>query len=262
MSRVKASLVGLVMVLLVFGVGQAREDLSVGEREAITSVTFSMDRLGMFASDGKEPGLFLVVGDGFGKVNVDRLNGRSDHRRVWASRRLQGNPQEVIVVDLDNDGRKDHIVCRTPNTLYAFDVHKGFAMAFESSSTMLKNITAFTTANVDGDPQQEIVLIADGRIHYVDGSRFNQEWTSTENYKAVAIRAGDVDGDRRVELVLGSGHVLDSRSGNLEWVVQGLGPRLELLDFDGDGIPEILSESLGGTLRVWDADFRSEKRFQ
>jgi hypothetical protein len=71
-----------------------------------------------------------------------------------------------------------------------------------------------------------------------------------------------VDGDERVELVLNTGQVLDSGTGEVEWADQVFGTRLELLDFDGDGILEILTEGPGSPLRVWDADFRAEKRFQ
>ncbi len=53
-----------------------------------------------------------------------------------------------------------------------------------------------------------------------------------------------------------------SGTGEVEWSDQVFGVRLELLDFDGDGILEVVTEGEGTPLRVWDVDFKSEKRFQ
>ena len=48
--------------------------------------------------------------------------------------------------------------------------------------------------------------------------------------------------------------------------LNGLGDRfgeaVAIVDFDGDGIPEILTEGPGQPLRVWDVDYKAEKRFQ
>ncbi len=116
---------------------------------------------------------------------------------------------------------------------------------------------------MDEDPASEIVLLADRRIVYIDGVTFNKEFTSISNYEATQMRCGDVDGDQRVEVVLNSGQVVDSVSGELEWEDEPFFEKIELLDIDGDGMPEILTEPLqGGALKVFDADYRSEVRFQ
>jgi hypothetical protein len=39
-------------------------------------------------------------------------------------------------------------------------------------------------------------------------------------------------------------------------------PSREILDIDGDGIPEVLSESDGLPLRIFDVDHRKEKHLQ
>jgi len=252
----------MVVALLVPGIVRAQEELSFDEYQAIGQTAITLHHCAMFEPVEGEPGMLLVIGDKFGKVNVYRLNGGTDHDRVWASRQLDGSPEEVLVADLDNDGLDDHILCRTPRRLYAFALDNDYHNSYESQPNDYQSILAFTVANVDDDPQKEIVVVADGKIHYVDGLSYGREWTSLDNYEAVRIRCGDVDGDGRVELVLHTGKVLDAGTGQVEWSDQVFGARFELLDFDGDGILEILTEGPGQPLRVWDVDFRSEKRFQ
>ncbi len=124
-------------------------------------------------------------------------------------------------------------------------------------------ISCFTAANVDDDESTELVLLADNRLVYIDGATFTKEFTSINEYTATLVRCGDVDGDRRVEIVLNSGQVIDSGSGDVEWEDEAFFGRVELLDIEGDGIPEVLTENPGGgPLKVFDVDYRSEVRFQ
>jgi len=90
---------------------------------------------------------------------------------------------------------------------------------------------------------------------------FRRQWSSTGTFQPVRIRAGDVDADGRAEMVLSDGQVLDAATGLREWLASlGFGTNFELLDIDGDGVPEIIGQSPGRALRVWDARVRSERR--
>ena len=76
---------------------------------------------------------------------------------------------------------------------------------------------------MDDDPQTEIIINADNRLYYLDGLSFNREWTSLQEYEATRMMCGDVDGDRRNEIILSTGQVIDSRSGEVEWEDAGPG---------------------------------------
>ncbi|MDD5718153.1 MAG: hypothetical protein PHQ53_00525 [Candidatus Krumholzibacteria bacterium] len=240
----------------------APDELTYREYRAISRVAERLLCCAMFEPLDGEPGMYLVLGDRFGKLNVYLLHGGGRHERVWVSQQLDGNAEEVLVVDLSGDGLDDHIICRTPRRLYAWDLNADFFLRYESQPNDFQSIRAFTVANMDRDPGNEIVLNADDKIHYIAGATFNRKWTSLNNYQATQIRCGDVDGDGQNEIVLNTGQVLDSGTGNVKWEDQVFGARIELLDFDGDGIMEILTESDGAPLRVFDVDYRAEKRFQ
>ena len=252
----------LAVAIVMAGAASAQEELTYGDYRAIAQAAITLDHCAMFEPLEGDPGMLLAIGDKFGKVNVFRLNAGTARERVWASRQLDGNPEEVLVGDLNGDGLDDHLVCRTATRVYAFDLEQDYYNAYESQPNDFQQVRAFTIANVDEDPQAEIVVMADRKIHYIDGLGFTKEWTSLDNYEGTRLRCGDVDGDGRVELVLNTGQVLDSGTGQVEWSDQVFGSRLELLDIDGDGIPEVLTEGDGTPLRVLDVDYKAEKRFQ
>jgi hypothetical protein len=62
--------------------------------------------------------------------------------------------------------------------------------------------------------------------------------------------------------VLNTGQVLNSRSGDLKWGDEVFGARIELLDVDGDGILEVLTESDAAVMKIYDVDVRREKHLQ
>ena len=264
-ERTAAPVLLSLLVLLTGGVvtsARAQNDLSYTQYRNLSWAADRMGHLAQFEPIHGEPGMFFAIGERFGTVQVVKIDGRGAER-VWKSNQLSGVPEELLTADMDGDGLEDTILCRTSNgKVYAWSMD-GYAQVWESLTNEYTTITCFTTANVDEDPATEIVMVADNRIVYVDGATFNKQFTSINEYQATQVRCGDVDGDRRVEIVLNTGQVLDSTTGDVEWEDQTFFGQIELLDIDGDGMPEVLTENPGGgPLKVFDVDYRAEVRFQ
>jgi hypothetical protein len=65
----------------------------------------------------------------------------------------------------------------------------------------------------------------------------------------------NVDDDEQLEIILNTGPIIDSRFYYVEPSkvgAGGYGRNISLLDLNGDGIPEIVGESNGFQLRVYD----------
>lgn len=243
-------------------VARAQDELSYTQYRELSWTADRINHMAKFEPIHGEKGMLFAIGERFGTVQVVKMDAAGS-RRVWKSNQLSGVPNEVITADLDGDKLEDTILCRTSNgKVYAWSMD-GYDLLWESLSNEYTEIKSFTVANMDDDQANEIVMIADRRIVYIDGTNFSKQFTSIEEYDATQVRCGDVDGDDRVEIVLNTGQVLDSVSGVVEWEDETFFGRIELLDIDGDGIPEVLTENPGdGPLKVFDVDFRSEVRFQ
>lgn len=243
-------------------VARAQGELDYAAYRALARAADRIDHIAKFEPIHGEEGMFLAIADRFGTVQVTKMDGQGV-RRVWKSIQLSGVPDEVLADDLDGDGLDDSLICRTSNGKIYVWALDGYSLLWESLPSDYEMVTCFTIANMDEDRANEIVMLADNRIVYVDGETFTKSFSSINEYSATMIRCGDVDGDRRVEIVLNSGQVLDSISGDIEWEDQPFFGKIELLDIDGDGMPEVLTENPGnGPLKVFDVDHRSEVRFQ
>ncbi len=251
-------------VILLSGSGPvwAQGELTYSQYRDLSWAANRLSHVTKFEPIHGEEGMFFAIADRYGTVQVSRMDANGV-RLVWKSIQLSGIPDEVITADLDGDSLDDSILCRTSNgKVYVWSM-EGYDLLWESLPSEYQMISCFTTANMDEDQANEIVMIADNRIVYVDGGTFTKSFTSINEYSATQVRCGDVDGDRRIEIVLNTGQVVDSVSGDIEWEDETFFGKIELFDINGDGIPEILTENPGnGPLKVFDAGHRFEVRFQ
>ncbi len=241
---------------------QAQQELRYEQYKALNWAASRLDHLAAFEPIHGEEGMFTALGERFGTVIVIKHTSRGAER-VWKSTQLSGIPEEVMVADLDGDSLDDALICRTNSgKAYVWSL-ENYTLLWESLPSEYRSITCFTTANMDEDQANEIVLLADNKIYYIDGGTFNKDWTSLNDFTASMVRCGDVDGDGRVEIVLNTGQVIDSATGGIEWEEETFFKYIELLDIDGDGMPEVLTENgITGPVKVYDMDYGNEVRFQ
>jgi hypothetical protein len=197
-----------------------------------------------------------VYGDRYGFVRVVRLsNGNAQER--WRSTPLEGPVIEVLVEDLEGDGSSEIIARTQQGSLHVYDDR--YQERWSSTQSEYTKIESMTIANVDEDDAFELILMVQGRIYYVDGANFQEEYQSVQSYRAVRMAVGNVDTDAELELVLNSGKVLDVNTTEEEWGSGVFGDFIQLLDIDGDGLQEILGWTSGRDMRIFDADDRQEK---
>lgn len=205
-------------------------------------------------------GPVLAVGDRFGLVRLIHVTG-AGARALWTSKQLTGMVQEVLSADLDGDGSDEVIAWTSAASLYVWSAGDG-RLRYETLQNDFQVLHGLCVGDVDDDAALELVVNADRHIYYIDGINFIREWTSLNEYEATRIAVGDVDGDKLPEIVLNTGQVLNSRSGDLKWGDEVFGARIELLDVDGDGILEVLTESDAAVMKIYDVDVRREKHLQ
>ncbi len=250
------------MIWAAAGSARAQNELTYNQYSNLSWAADRINHLAKFEPIHGESGMFFALGERLGTVQVIKLDSRGA-QNIWKSNQLSGVPEEVITADMDGDELEDTILCRTSTgKVYVWSMD-GYTLVWESLPNEYEVISCFTTANMDDDQANEIVMVADDHIVYVDGASWARQFRSLNEYQATQVRCGDVDGDGRVEIVLNTGQVVDSLSGDVEWEDQTFFAKIELLDIDGDGIPEILTENPGGgPLKVFNVGYRAEVRFQ
>jgi hypothetical protein len=251
--------VGFILGMQSDSKGADKEDLDFYEFQALARVNHRLDKVVMLEPPGGEVGMYMIVGDRFGVVHAYHLT-HSSSERVWLSKHLDGVIREIQVADLSGDGYHDIFMARTSTGMLYVWSGTTFDLRFESLPTDYKHITAFTTGDVDAGEYAEIVVNADKKIYFLDGKNFKRKWTSLLEYEATRMLCGDVDGDNNMEIVLNTGQIVDTFTGDVKWEEEGFFDRIELLDMDGDGIPEILTEGNGTSLKIYDMDHGIEKR--
>lgn len=228
-----------------------------GSEPSLRSFTSSF-RL-MHTLPGKSEGMEqLIIADPYGYVNILAPSDKG-FKRVWKSFHLGAPVINMFIHDLGQDGNLKLIV-HTKDRLFLFDA-TSHELLWESVEANFTGISAMAVGQFDSsDPQHEFLILAESTLYIYDGVRFNREWVGTQPFEAQEMVVGNVDGDEEEEVVFNTGYVFGALSHSIKWQTENFGTHLGLIDVDGDGILEVIGESTGGKLYIFDIDKRQEKQ--
>ena len=215
---------------------------------------------------GDEATLRVVYGDAQGSLHVVRyVDGRGFEE--WKSEPLGSAVLGVFVKDVDADGEIE-IVAYTFTHVVLYSA-EDYSFIWQ----IQEDITQVAIANVDDDPQLELVYLvkslghSEMHIHVYDCLELYEQGISDvipkESIHAQSMVIADFDDDYGLEVVLNTGVVVDLDTLIMEWYfADGFGDRLGYLDIDGDGVLELIGEVDGlrhtRYLRIFNVDIQSE----
>ncbi|MBN1504933.1 MAG: hypothetical protein JW952_07725 [Candidatus Eisenbacteria bacterium] len=203
------------------------------------------------------PRQYVAVGSARGYVYVSRWMGFG-YASTWSTFYLGAPVKKILADDIDANGVVDLVVLTSAGRMFVFDTSTR-QLVWENTSNDFESVSEFLIDQLDPDRARELILCADSRLLVLDGERLQREYQSADEFRAEYMVIGDVDDDDEKELVLDSGFVINARTLNIEWQTDFFGTRLTLFDVDDDGVPELVCESTGGALRMYDLDIRQEK---
>ena len=173
-------------------------------------------------------------------------------RKDWETTDLGSKAVSVVVTDLNGDGVDKLIVATVRGRVLIYDM-ESYNLEWENLQLRYASIDYLTCANLDNDPQQEVVIIADNLLGIFDGLNKNIQWISDTKFAAKMMLIADVDDDPQLEIILNTGRVVDSRFYNIEFESDGpFGDRIQLFDVNGDGYLDVFGEFADFSIRVYD----------
>jgi hypothetical protein len=170
----------------------------------------------------------------------------------WETTNLGSRASSMFVTDLYGDGDLKLAVSTTAGRIILFTMD-GYDQEWENLQDPFDSILYMVSDNLDDDPQQELVFIADGKLHIYDSLNKNFEWSSQAEFDAGHMLIANVDDDVQPEIILNTGAIVDSRFYTIEFQADNaFGDRSSLLDITGDGVPEIFGEFNDFNLKIFD----------
>jgi hypothetical protein len=199
----------------------------------------------------------VMYADTYGKLHLLRATDRG-WKLEWEITNLGAKVRRFFFCDLEGDGSTELVVATVSGRLIAYSMDT-YASLWENLEDRYQSIDAIDIANIDSDPQLEIVFIADNRIQIYDGLTKSRQWVSSRDFSAGELLIANVDKDPQLEIILNHGIILDSRFLNVEveWD-KPFGDRIAVADMNGDGYPDIVGEFADYSIRIFDVYARRE----
>ena len=211
----------------------------------------------MIPSTEKKP-LRYVYADAPQHLHVLAVKGGKSSPE-WETASL-GSAITALELVEDRAGETVLLVATLGGRILVYDLDD-YRLRYEHFQDRFNNITCLTAANLDADPQTEVVFISDGYLYVYDGDTRVLEWKSIRPHSATEILIANVDDDPQLEIILNSGFIIDSRFREIDVESRNrknFGRRIRLVDLNGDGYPEILGEANGFPLTIFDIRRREE----
>lgn len=126
--------------------------------------------------------------------------------------------------------------------------------------------SALRVADLDGNGSRELVCRRNDAYYgssgstllVLDAAELTLNWNTPVSVSGNSLAVGNVDSDPALEIVLGEGYVFDGASRANEWLYgPGFGSKLDVGDFDANGIAEIVGADEWSTIKVFSAVARS-----
>jgi len=170
----------------------------------------------------------------------------------WKQTTLGSRATSIFISDLYGDERPMLVISTLGGRILVYDMD-GFDLEWENLQDPFEMIEYLVAENIDEDPQQELIFVAEEKLYIYDSLNKTFEWVSPLRVRAQMIKLANMDDDPQLEIILNTGIIFDSKFYNVEFEWdRPFGARIELFDLNSDGIPEIWGEDQDQTLKIFD----------
>jgi hypothetical protein len=243
----------MAVIVLLLSCNQAYEAQAQAKPDPIKAVkTFAQFRFAKVVPVEADNTWGILYVDNYNKMQLFKATSRG-LRLEWKLASLGAPVVEYFYADVEGDGRSEILIATVNGRVLIYDAYS-YQNTWENLSDPFDMITAMQIADIDEDPQLEIVLIANDMLFIYDGLTKSRQWVSARPYKARQIIVANVDNDDQLEIILNTGVIVDSKflNNQVEWD-KPFGDKISVFDMNNDGYPEIVGELPDFSLRIFDA---------
>ncbi len=178
-----------------------------------------------------------------------------DYPQIWARHQYADDIGSLTTVDVDEDGDAEVLVGVGSD----IEIYDGLdPVLTQTVSTAAAEIRGLTAVDVDDDDFIDLVFCDANNLYIYDLATGTQEYAGA-GYGCVDLAVGQVADDPDWEIVIangtGTGWVLDGVTQAVKWThAGGFGDHVDVGDFDGDGLQEIVAAFRWNDIDVYDAD--------
>jgi len=173
-----------------------------------------------------------------------------------------GNQNEMRLSVFKEDNGANNTFVGTNNNIYQVS---DFAQPPRSVFSTSKTIHNFMVKNIDSDSEPELIVIfgesysAKEAVVYDNNFQTELFSFSLEGDSPIEIAVANIDSDTSLELILSNGEIFDIQSASSQWFnADGFGSNMTTGDVNSDGIEEIISAGGWDSIKVWNANDRSQ----
>ncbi len=185
----------------------------------------------------------------------------------WQSMDMDG-PFYVSVGDLESDDLPEIFITSNESNsgydggnLLIFDGLNYQMINYLENLSGWGGLNLVKSGNINNTPQSEIIVGMSNNLIILDGSNFQQLFTSTTMGSINTLEILDIDNDNVTEIILGSSdgkvYILNGEDFSIEWQSINTGSGIGLLrvdDCDNDGELEIIFHGNNNILQVYGAE--------
>jgi hypothetical protein len=186
-----------------------------------------------------------------GNVHIYRID-KGKLKLEWETTNLGSRVTSLFVKDMYRDGGQYLVIASAGGRILIYEM-EDYELLWENLQDRFEKIECMVSANIDQDPQDELIFIADSYLYIYDSLNKSMEWQSQGGFSAQEILVANVDDDDQDEIILNTGFIFDSRFYSIELQAENsFGDRMSLIDINNDGYPEIVGELSNFNLRIFD----------
>lgn len=165
-------------------------------------------------------------------------SGQDEFYQSYVSTRYAARISRIRLGNVLEGSKKAILVALEDGTIVIHD--QSTKQELRRFSTGVAWLTGMTSADLDGDQVDEIILCTTSALYVY--SAYGVLLWQLSGVGGQDVVVGQMDSDPALEIAVSDGHVIDSGTHAVEWTwPDGFGPRLMAADIDNDGKDELIA---------------------